>query len=469
MTLRATATVLRAAWRRPAWVELLAVAGALVGLTVATLSRNQAPTFQAGVVGSLIVLVLAMHLVQGVVRQNHPHLARLMPGHRASLQSALRAILLAGVGASAALWVGLVPAERPVMLFLLPLVLWIIVCIGMGRQVLSMLLPVLGVGALLAAREVGLAKTTALWVAIGVSDALMVLVLPLLLRRGDAAHAEHWRRLRNTEAVMNTSLEGGKLGAYQGNSLMARLLGWWLWPTRRLMNDARDPVRSGDDALRRAMWVVNPGLHLLQQVWMLLSVGGVVAAGAVLPAVLGASRHAAGPAIAQGIGLGVMMWFYLLTVGGSLAEHWSTRSEQALLRLTPQVPQGPALQRGWGQVLRRHAVGGWLLHSALAWALCAALAPAAWPHALAATLVVAPAAWLLPRKAWARQQPPRGSWMALVTLWTALSVAVLLVPLLGGPTLWAVPVAAWALAAALVLAARRHPTLTPWPAGHAGT
>lgn len=468
MSLRAVATVLRAAWRRPAWIELLAVGGAMVGLTVATLSRNQTPTLNAVVLGSLLLMVLAMHLAKGVVRQNHPHLARLMPGHRASLQHALRAVLLLGAGGSAALWLGLAPNERPVMLWVVPIVLWIGACIGMGRHRAALLLPVLSVAALVLARESGLPKATALWVAIGVAVPVMVLLLPLLLRRGDAAHAEHWRRLRNTEALMNITLQGGKLGALQGQSWIARLLGWWLWPTQRLVNGTREPVRGGTDALRRAMWVVNPGLHLAQQVWMLLSVGSVVALTAVLPAVLGASRHANGPAIAQGIGLGVAMWFYLLTVGGSLTEHWSTRGEQALLRLAPNVPQGPALQRGWAAVLRRHAVGGWLMHSALAWALCAALAPAALPHALAATLVVAPAAWLLPCKAWARQQPPHGSWMGLVTLWTGASAAVLVVPLMGGPTLWAVPAAAWALAAGLVLAARRRPTPTPWPAGHAG-
>lgn len=467
MNLAAIATVLRAAWRRPAWLELLAVGGAVVGMAVSTLARQEPLTVNSMVVGSLVLAILAMHLAQGVVRQNHPHLARLMPGQRSALQAALVAVLLLGWGGSALLWWTLTPNARPAMLFVVPIVMWISACLGMSRGLAALLLPALSAGALVAALESGLPKTEALWVAIGVSLPVMVLVLPLLLRRGDATHAAQWRRARNAEALMDITLQGGKLGALQGQSWLARLLGWWLWPTRRLVQEARHPVQSGAEALRRALWVTTPGLHIGQQGWMLVSIGSFVTAIAVLPAVLGASRHAAGPAVALGLGVGLMMWFYLLIVGGSLAEHWSTRGEQALMRLTPHTPQGQALCHGWAAVLRRHSWAGWLLHSGVALAFVAALQPAAWPHALAAVLVAAPAAWLLPLHRWANQRAPRGSWMGLVTLWAGACVAVVTVPLIGGPTLWALPAAAWALAALVAWRQRRHAAVTPWPAGHA--
>ena len=70
MNLAAIATVLRAAWRRPAWLELLAVGGAVVGMAVSTLARQEPLTVNSMVVGSLVLAILAMHLAQGVVRQN---------------------------------------------------------------------------------------------------------------------------------------------------------------------------------------------------------------------------------------------------------------------------------------------------------------------------------------------------------------------------------------------------------------
>ena len=205
------------------------------------------------------------------------------------------------------------------MLLVVPIVMWISACLGMSRGLAALLLPAMSAGALVAALESGLPKTEALWVAIGVSLPVMVLVLPLLLRRGDATHAAQWRRARNAEALMDITLQGGKLGACKAR---AGWRGCWAGGVAHPPAGARSATPGAERGRGIAPCAVghHPGLHIGQQGWMLVSIGSFVTAIAVLPAVLGASRHAAGPAVALGLGVGLMMWFYLLIVGGSLAD-----------------------------------------------------------------------------------------------------------------------------------------------------
>ncbi len=468
MTLRALGTVLRAAWRRPSGLEALALGGALVGLTVASVSQGRPLGANAHVLLSLLLTLVGQHLVQGVTRQNHPHLARLMPNQRRALLAAVRVIGLVTLLATLAVWQLLAPDERPVMLFVAPLVLWLSACLNMGRSGSALVLPALSVGALVLAREAGWPKTDALWAGAALGAAFLLLVMPLLMRRGDAGHAAHWRRQRSTEAVLAVSLEGGKLGALQGQGWLSRLMRWWLWPTRRLLRGAVAPVRSADEALRRALWVVNPSLHLAQQGWMLLIVGLPVIAAGVLPTVWRSTGQDAGAAWGQGLIVGLTMWFFALNLGGSLTEHWSTRGEQALLRLLPGLPQGPALQRGWARVLRRHAWGGWALHAGLALAGAVAWQPSAWPQAVAAVLLSAPTAWLLPQVRWPQQVAPRSSWMNWATACAGASALVATTPWTGLPVLGALTPMVWIGAALLAWRWRRRPPATPWPVGHAG-
>jgi hypothetical protein len=277
-----------------------------------------------------------------------------------------------------------------------------------------------------------------------------------------------WHRQRNTEAVFAVSLEGGKLGALQGQGWLARLMVWWLWPTRRLLNAATAAVQGPDDALRRAQWVVNPSVSVAQQIWMLLSVALPVGAAGVLPMVWRGPGPAWNAALGQGMIVGLAMWFFVLTVGASITEHWSTRGEQALLRLLPGMPQGHALRQGWARVLRRHTLVGWAVHAALALAAAVAWQPAAWPHALAAVLLLAPAAWLLPLRRWQHEGAPRSSWMNWASAWALLSGLVAASPLAGGPALWPLTLLVWAGAAVLTWRWTRPPHATPWPTGHAG-
>lgn len=468
MSLLALGTVLRAAWRRPSSVEAMAVGGGLIGLTVAVVARDKPLVLNTYIVLTVALVAVAQHVVQGLLRQNHPHLARLMPGHHAALRQAFRGLLALALVATAGLWAALVPGERPVMLFVAPIVLWLSACLAMGRAAYALLLPVLSIGLLVAALELGLPKTEAIWVGIAASSALTLGLLPRLMRRGDAAHAAHWRRQRSTEALLAMSMEGGKAGALQGQGWLARLMVWWLWPTRRLVARAQTPVQGPQDALRRAQWVVNPGLHVVQQLWMLITVGLPITLLAVLPALLRSASDSAGLVLGQALFIGLPLWLLVLNLGASLTEHWSTRGEQALLRLTPGMPQGERLRQGWRRQLQVHAMAGWALHAAVALGAALWWQPAAWPHALGAVLLLAPLAYLVSRFPWGHQVAPRGVWMNWATLVAALGALVAAGPLAGGPTLWPLAPLAWLGAALLAWRWHRAARSVPWPAGHAG-
>lgn len=468
MTLRALGTVLRAAARRPRGPEVLAIGGALFGLGFAALSLGRPWVVNASIVLGVLVTLVAQHLVHGVARQNHPHLARLMPRHPQALRQAVGAIVSAGLLVTAALTWLLVPQERPAMLLVAPLVMWLSGCLALARTGLALLAPALAVGTLWGARQLGFDKTEALWAGIAVAAALAQFVLPRLLRRGDAQHATQWRRRRNTEALLAVSLEGGKLGAWQGQGWLARLMRWWLWPTRRMLDAARAPVRDARDALRRSHWSVSPSLHLAQQTWLLLTVGVPLFALAVAPTALRSEPSAWTLPLLQGLSVGLAMWLFLLNIGATLTEHWSTRAEQALLRLLPGLPQGEALGRAWRAQLRRHAIGGWFLHAVPAVAASLAWGPGLWPHALAGCLVAAPAALLVPLTRWQHQGAPRGTWMNWVSAWAAVCGAVAALPAAGGPPLGTVAIAAGLLGACLAWRWRPLPRSAPWPTGHAG-
>ena len=467
MSLRALRAVLRAALRRPNGIEVLAVGGAFLGLTVASVSSDRSWLLNAQVLGSLAVIVGCQHLLHGVLRQNHPHWARLMPVQRQSLQWALQVLSAFALLALTGLW-ALTPEARPVMLFIGPILLWLSACVTLSRPLAALALPALSVAGLLLAREAGWSKAQALWVGIGIGITLLMGVMPLLVRQGDERHMTVWRRWKDSQALLAVSLEGGKLGAYQGQGWFARLMAWWLWPTRRLLNQSQVPVRSGAEALRRAQWVLSPSVHGLQQAWMLLSVGLPIAAAALLPFAWRSDSADWGPALNQGLVIGLAMWLYLLNLGGCITEHWSTRGEQSLLRLVPTMPQNADLQRGWARVLRQHAVAGWVLHAGVALLALAIWQPGGWLHALAAVLLMAPAAALLPLHRWERQSAPRGTWMAWTTVGAMLAGAVAAWPLAGGPSLWLLSPLAWLGALALAWRWRRHAPVAPWPVGRVG-
>ena len=473
MSRRPLTTVLRAAWRQPRTSEQLGLAGGVVGFAVASIGGDRGWLMNAQTVASLAVVLLAIHLLQGVLRQNHPHLARLMPGHRATLQWAVCSLLLATAAALLGLGLALTPEQRPVLALVAPVVLWLCGCAGLSRWKALPLLPLVTIGAFWLSTTTGQSKDAAFWASLAATWGVMLLALPALLRRGDSAHAAQWRALRSTDAIYSAALDGSKHGAGQlGQGGLARLVVWWFWPIRRRLDSARQPVQGPREALRRAQWVLVPSLHPAQQGLMLIAVGAPVLLLSVTPLLKASLPGNTGLGVITGLVMGTLMWMLLLVLCSGLTEHWRTRGEQALLRLAPHTPQGEALRRGWAATLRRQALAGWVLHGGIGLGLCVWIAPAAWPHALAAVALTAPAVWLLPWVRWAHLAPPTGAWVGWSSAVSVVAAAVVGVPAAGGPALWPLVPVAWVAGAIVAWRWTRPPQpyghRSPWPAGHAG-
>ncbi|MFO0124478.1 MAG: hypothetical protein ACK520_18710 [Inhella sp.] len=473
MSRRPLTTVLRAAWRQPRTSEQLGLAGGVVGFAMASIGGDRGWLMNAQTVASLAVVLLAIHLLQGVLRQNHPHLARLMPGHRATLQWAVRSVLLLTAAALLGLGLAPTPEQRPVLALVAPVVLWLGGCWGLSRWMALPLLPLVTIGTFWLNTTTGQSKDFTFWASLACTWGVMLLALPALLRRGDSAHAAQWRALRSTDAIYGAALDGSKRGAGQlGQGWVARFVVWWFWPLRRRLDSARLPVRGAREALRRAQWVLVPSLHPTQQGLMLLTVGTPVLLMSLLPMLMKGLSQGLSLGVMTALAMGTITWLLLLTLCSGLTEHWRTRGEQALLRLAPHTPQGEALRLGWAATLRRHAVAGWVLHGGIGLGLCAWIAPAAWPHALAAVALVAPAVCLLPGVHWAHQAPPTGAWVGWSTAGSFLAAAVVGVPAAGGPALWPLVPLAWVTGGFVAWRWSRPPQpgghRSPWPAGHAG-
>lgn len=456
--------VLSAAWQQSPWGTLILVMAVTAGILSARQQRGGSlwPDLALGL--GLALLVLSLQLVQGLRRQNHPASARLVPGQLRTLRQLMLAAAALPLVGSLLLALLLSPADPLRTPLLVTLLFWLGAALTRPGWMLG--LPLSAFLVLLALGALGVPRATLLGpFTLGLAAAVL-LAAPHLLRGGGAAHQAAWERSRNAEALMAVTVSGGKFGALQGKSAFARLLAWWLWPVMTRLQRARHPVRDGADALRRALWLINPSLHVLQQAWLLIVVSVVVLPGLLAISALG--RGLAAPTL-LGLALivGGVLWLLLLTLGSSHSEHWSTRGEQAVLRLAPKVPPGPMLAAAWGRLLRRHALAGVLLHVLPLGALLGWLAPDAWIGLLGASGVLAALAWTLSAVPLARRGAPRPFWLP-----ASVALAVALAALCVWPL--ATPAGAWPLLPGLLagvaapLAVRRWRTESPpWPIGHA--
>jgi hypothetical protein len=281
-------------------------------------------------------------LVFNVLRQNHPHTARLLPAQLPALRNTLlgTAALLCAVstllswlagGPVLATAAGMALGLASVALSLRWPWVWLVVA------TLGSSLPLLSVGG-------HLEPVTSLWRAAPEVLTVLALVLAALALRavvmtGDARHERAHTRLRMMNAAAWGQLWGtssqslGGLAGWamkRGNSAYAAWLG-------RLLAQARPNVRA-----RLAMGL-GPQTH-----WTGVLAGqamGVTLVVLMLLAVQLFPHWEVGQAMAGGLMLGTAFGGLAVSLVQLPAALWASRREQSLLRLLPGVPQGAQLNR----------------------------------------------------------------------------------------------------------------------------
>ncbi len=420
--------------------------------------RHAAPVLFSGFAA---VLMLAWGgQVAGLLEQNQPQLARLVPGHVRVLRHvavALWAALALALGAGA--WVALGGAFE----------LWACVIVAAAVaaalawcarwpllwfvfSVLPGLWPVLSGGASLHAAWL---QALEVWRAHAPVSTAAVLVLlaasvAAIFGRGDVRHARAFERRRAWRW-----LEPRPAGTVpvRGPAVRESALAWLAWPLAavgnawlaRLLRRASPSPRS---VMARAELVLHGCHH-----WM-WHLQGVTAVLLVLAAVIATVWFTVLPDPAR-ISMDQVWWKGQVGIAVALASLalnlpcllpralWDSRREQALLLLLPGLPRGAGLNAAVARLQLRHAGVAWACIALPALAIHAAAGTAL---ALCVALVALPVlvAWLL--------RPPalRGEASKLRNALPMVAILVgsaLLLTLLGG---WRAPVAPAALGGAAV-------------------
>lgn len=433
-------------WARLAlWCLLLAAAG---GAAWRWLPPAAARPVAVLLLVLAVVVVFAIHFAS-LLRLDHPHAARLVPRHAASLgHSALvlwsACCALLGLGSTAVLasadgfGPGLLPlacALAGALLLYVALALrwWVLWVLPFA----ALFLPALPSGTWRALGRLAGAVDpfpANRWLACAAALLVMAWVLAALPGRGGVRHRRAWVAREHLRRVAEAGSLGHKptLAAYGpwGERLgrpWQRLADAWL----------AHATRQGS-VMERVDIVIAGSQHWLRQVAVAVPMLAVVAA--VLATVVAMGRVDLALVLENGhVGMAVG----LLSIGlGPLvslnAALWFSRREQALLALLPGVPHGARLNRSLGWLRARHFLLLWVL-GAVPTAVLAGAAQAS--HLLALPLVAL---------------------AGLPVLWNDIAHAP-------RPGAWA---AAWRFLAPLVLGLasmallREHPAAwAPWLAG----
>jgi hypothetical protein len=403
------------------WLALLLVAVVLV-LGVATAVDTDAAAKVLGLV-TLPVLVIGWCICfDGLRQQNHPHLARLVPGHVARLRRCAVALMLAlsfgvagvfGAATSSPLLWGLGAGVTLLALAVCMRWWWL--------WLLATVLPFLGfwgpVEPFLKSMWAGLRH----WyltqpASLGLLAALLLpWLLSRLLQNGGAAHRRNYRQqedlrqMMGSQASPKTAKPMGSIG--RG---FAQLFAWPFAPWRKyLLRAAKPEARS---ALARAELVSLGNLHWscmlggLSVVWVILALIAIWVQLRYAPdwSELGRNGN-------FGMQIGIVC-AALNPLMGLAANLYRSRREQALLMLLPGMPKGRVLNRLMGQRM--------LLQFYLQWGLALAFIAAVVSLGgrehfsrlgFYALLAVLPMGGLLLRD-WSRQNMPSGVRIALPLL-----------------------------------------------------
>lgn len=360
---------LLASWRQrdraSSWGRWLIAA--LVVLTVAG-SAYVLPSPQRGFVAMTVALVVLystwMVVAHSLLEQNQPTAALCVPGH----VLALRLASVVGWAGCTALSTGLLWA------ILSPMVMWQSLLLGSAATAafmmwttrawwlwlgLAIYLPLLGafhsalapVGAALYGHwleHTGLLLVAGLLVSMATTAAA--------IGTGNARHRrayERQRRLRDLQRLQTEGRMVSPVQAFSGLERLSRPFSVMLdaWRERLLARAESTPA----SAMARAELVLHGNQHWTYQLLtMVLILAAVALSLMVLTATTAATLDDLFTHGAFGMGIGVAS----MAINPTLARPmlWQSRREQALLRLLPGMPQGPALNRAVAWIALRHAL-----------------------------------------------------------------------------------------------------------------
>jgi hypothetical protein len=329
--------------------------------------------------------------VDGLLRQNQPRLARLVPGQLGALRQSL-ALQALGFAAAAFACLSLAVGPRAEWPWLIATVMLLLVWVQREPLLwfpLAMLAPTVPPLRLMSAELVALPLALQ-WLGLG---ALLLLMLAAL-GGGGAWHRWSAARTARWEQASRLTREGREPSAATQGGWVHAIARQFTWPRDRyqaaLLRHA-----SPRNALARLNVGLGIGGQSLISLWVLVLIMLSLAAVALIKARLGTSSGL-GDLLTHGrIGLTVGLFSMLC---GSLLSRptqlWARRREQNLLVLLPGVPTQPELVEQLERRWRHEYLAFWMLASALALVLGAAKGSSGLQYAAAHAACCLPMCWM---------------------------------------------------------------------------
>jgi len=472
--------VLLAAWRqgeRSARWGRLGFYGFCVAppAVVVWLAPERGKLILAAIFLCMLVLGVWGAAITSLLEQNHPTLAKVVPGHVESLRrNALAAWLLAVLLSAGALRLGfpmlppavdVLPAALVAAYIAWALrnwVLWFVVWLGptflaltgLGRQLQPLW------------RAANERFADQPWLYTGLGLLAMGWGITQLFGEGGAAHVAAYARQSRMRVITRLGMSGAKptLAMYgrwgeRVSAPLERAASAWL---AHLIEDASPTQKS---VMARAEVVLHGSQHWLRQALNMLMVFAWVAfffTIAIQTTPMNLDRAWTGGALGIAVGLATMGFSPATALPSAL---WASRREQALLLLLPGMPQGQALNRAVAWRQTRQLLAAWALTAALMFTL-SWLSGDWWLACLCIVGLPMGLGWLL--RAPAALRAPT-SWTAILPLLLYMGASLSLYHLVKTFDLPIAPVGALGALAALAVSWWRWHTLmaapTALPAG----
>ena len=408
------------------WAGLAAIPMVLALLAAAALvwAPRPAAWLMVAMLAGLGLLALWGTQFDALLRLDHPHTARFVPGHMRTLHGAAlwQWLALTAVSGGVALVASLLLGAgwRPALVATVASAAALVLVAAAMRWPLVWLFmwlpfPVLNLPGV---EPVARPLITFFrdrwnelpWVCAGLALLALAALLLSLFGKADATHARAYARRTRLRKVLAQSAAGqkptlaafGRWGEWLGWPLQ-RLAEAWLVHVLAKANPQRASVMARADVVLHGAqhWTRHLSIAVFAQIVMFASF--VIAAhvvGGDISRILGSSQ------VGVSIGLASMVVSTVVSLPGAL---WATRREQALLMLLPGMPQGAALNQAlarrqmqhflclWAATLPGFLVLAWVGNSVAGLAfLGMALPLGAWMWRDASRLRMPSPAWNLP-------------------------------------------------------------------------
>lgn len=349
-------------------------------------------------IGIATLVALTWHwwmTVDGLVRQNTPELARLLPGQARALRAHLlgQAALVLLVAFAA---LSLLTGPRLAGLWwaggALVVLAWLLVEPWLWLVVWA--LPM--VATWLGLKPAGWPAAVAAWPlpAQALLALLLLAALMAVLGQGGRFHRRHHRLLKSWERLQRAQAQGHPTPMAGQGPVLRALGACFTWPMglyrRALLRRA-----SPRNALQRLDLGLLAGGQWPVTLWLALFLGGGITL--LLRALMGPSSADHAAQAIHSARFGLCVGGYMMILGPAMSRAsmlWCRRREQALLVLLPGLPQGVALTAALESAWRREYLWQWLPATALVLAISAHGQPGTLSFAAAYAACCLPLAWV---------------------------------------------------------------------------